>query len=445
MSTKRLGIMVGGGPAPGINAVIGAATIEAINQGFEVVGLYDGLRWLSCGHFDPQKHTVALDIETVTRIHFSGGSILRTARTNLLDAEQMKTSTFVAPDKAKVDRTVGNLDRLGITHLISIGGDDTLLSARFISESVDGRIRIVHVPKTIDNDLPLAHDAVTFGFATARYWGAQVVKNLMQDSKTTGRWYLVAAMGRSAGWLAMGIGQSAGATLTLIPEEFSERTTIGRIADVVEGAMLKRRAMGRPDGVAVIAEGLAYRLGDRQELERMLGRAVPVDAAGHPRLSEVPLVDLLKKELQGRFEARGESMTIVSHDLGYELRSADPTPGDMAYCRSLGHGSIRLLLNSHGDVPSATMVTLVHGNLMPVDLQDLIDPATNRTRIRVVDVTSDNYRVSRAYMIRLERDDLEKEASLGKLAAEAKMTPQEFRRRYLYAATRMVDGLPVIE
>ncbi len=443
MSAKRLGILVGGGPAPGINAVIGAATIEAINQGFEVIGVYDGLRWLSSDSFDPEKHTVRLDIETVSRIHFDGGSILRTSRTNLLDAARLASSTLVAPDRAKIAQTVNNLERLGVAHLITIGGDDTSLSARFISESVDGTIRIVHVPKTIDNDLPLAHDVPTFGYATARFWGAQIVKNLMQDSKTTGRWYLVSAMGRSAGWLAMGVGQSAGATLTVIPEEFGETTTLQAIADVVDGAMLKRRVMGRPDGVAVIAEGLAYRLGDREELERIMGGKVPVDAAGHPRLSEVPLVDLLKKQLEERFEARGESVSIVTHDLGYELRSADPTPGDMAYCRSLGHGCIRLLLREDGSVPAAAMVTLVNGNLVPVDLQDLVDPHTNRTRIRLVDVTSDAYRVSRAYMIRLERSDLEDPGRLAQLASEAHLTPQQFQTQFLHAATRLTDGVPV--
>ena len=443
MNGKRLGILVGGGPAPGINAVIGAATIEAINQGFEVVGVYDGLRWLSADSFDPASHTVRLNIETVSRIHFDGGSILRTSRTNLLDAGRLDSSTVVAPDRAKIARTVDNLENMGVAYLITIGGDDTSLSARFISESVGGAIRIVHVPKTIDNDLPLAHDVPTFGFATARYWGSQIVKNLMQDSKTTGRWYLVAAMGRSAGWLAMGIGQSAGATLTLIPEEFGETTTLQSITDVVDGAILKRRVMGRADGVAVIAEGLAYRLGDREELKRIMGSEVPVDAAGHPRLSEVPLVDILKKQLEERFEARGESVSMVTHDLGYELRSADPTPGDMAYCRSLGHGCIRLLLRQDGSVPAAAMVTLVNGNLVPVDLQDLIDPQTNRTRIRLVDVTSDDYRVSRAYMIRLERLDLEDPARLAQLASEAHLTPQQFQAQFLHAATRLTDGVPV--
>ncbi|MCH7720484.1 MAG: 6-phosphofructokinase [Planctomycetes bacterium] len=441
MSNKRLGVLVGGGPAPGINAVIGAATIEAVNRGLDVIGFYDGLQWLAGDEFDAAVHATPLDIATVTRIHFDGGSILRTSRRNLLDERKLNASSTIEPDATKVQRVIGNLRNLNVEYLVIIGGDDTSLSARFIAEAAADAMRVVHVPKTIDNDLPLPYDIPTFGFSSARYHGTKIVKNLMQDSKTTGRWYLVTAMGRSAGWLALAIGQAAGATLSLIPEEFGEQITLESIANVIDGAMLKRRVMGRPDGVAVVAEGLAYRLGDRAELQRMLGREVPVDAAGHPRLAEVPLGDLLRNELQNRFEARGKKLTIISHTLGYELRSADPTPADMSYCRSLGHGSIRLLLDER-NVSSGVMVTLVNGNLVPMDFRDLIDPHTQRTRIRHVNVKSDNYRTARAYMIRLERGDLNNPETLAKLAAEANLSPEEFRRTYLQAATRMVDGLP---
>ena len=437
MKSKRVGILVGGGPAPGINAVIGAATIEAVNNGLEVIGFYDGFRWLCSEEFDPAIHSMPMDISMVTRLHFRGGSVLRTSRTNLLDDERLKTSTVVAPDEAKVQRAIQHLTLLGIGQLITIGGDDTALSARFVCDAAKGAIRLVHVPKTIDNDLPLPNDVATFGFATARYLGAHVIKNLMQDSRTTGRWYLVTAMGRKAGWLAMGIGLSSGATTTLIPEEFADNISLQSIADVLEGAMFKRRAMGRSDGVALVAEGLAYRLGDREELQRLLGREVPVDAAGHLRLAEVPLGDMLRDELHKRFKNRGESVTIVNYELGYELRSADPTPGDMAYCRSLGHGSIRLMLERDEHSPPGVMVTLVNGNLAPVDLAEFVDRETNRTQTRLVDVNTYAYQVARAYQIRLERSDLEDPAKLGKLAVEAKMTPEEFRTRYGQAATRL--------
>lgn len=427
-SGRKLGITVGGGPAPGINAVIGAATIEAVNQGFVVTGFFDGFQWLCGDAFDRVRHTMPLDIAGVARIHFDGGSLLRLSRASLLSDESISTSTTVQPDPEKIQRVVSRLADLGITDLITIGGDDTAGSARFVSDASDGHIRVVHVPKTIDNDLPLPHNEPTFGFSTARFVGTGVVKNLMQDSKTTGRWYLVTAMGRKAGWLAMGIGQAAGATLTLIPEEFDESTTLQHIADIIEGAMLKRRVMGRPDGVVVVAEGLAYRLGNRSELQRLLGKEVSLDAAGHLRLTEVPLGELLKNEIQMRFRARGNKSTIITHELGYELRSADPTPGDMAYCRSLGHAAVRLLLDQQ--VPSGVMVTLVNGNITPMRFEDMVDPETNRMRIRMVNVHSDTYRVARAYMIRLEPQDLDNPHMLKLLAAEAGLTPADFRSRY---------------
>jgi 6-phosphofructokinase len=438
MAHKRLGIVVGGGPAPGINAVIGAAVIEAINRGFEVIGFYDGFKWLCSDNFDPPTHSVRLDIKRVARIHFAGGSILRISRTNLLDNESLKTSTVVKPDPYKVGLVVGRLRELGINCLLTIGGDDTALSSRFIAEAGGDRLRTVHVPKTIDNDVPLPQNQATFGFATALNYGTQLIKNLMQDSQTTGRWYFVTAMGRSAGWLAMSMGISAGATVTLIPEEFTQRSSVQRIADVLEGAILKRRIMGRPDGVALIAEGLAYRLGDREELERLLGRSVPVDAAGHPRLAEVPLAEMLRQEVQARFRARGESMPLVLHTIGYELRSADPTPHDMAYCRSLGYHSVRLFEDGTRRA-SGCLVALVNENLIALDLHDLVDPKTNRIRTRMVDTSSDKYKAARAYQIRLELSDLEDPVMLARLAVEAHMSPAEFKKRYTRAATPITE------
>ncbi|MFQ5807814.1 MAG: 6-phosphofructokinase [Phycisphaerae bacterium] len=443
MENKRLGIVVGGGPAPGINAVIGAATIEAAKRGFEVIGFYEGFRWLASDEFHRNSHAVVLEIAQVARIHFDGGSILRTSRTNLLDDARRKQHRLVAPDAHKIGEVIRNLRALGITHLLTIGGDDTALSARFICDSAEDDLRVVHVPKTIDNDLPLPQEASTFGFPTARFVGTQLVKNLMRDSQTTGRWYICQTMGRGAGWLALSIGMAAGTTLTLIPEEFEDNIKLHHIVDVVEGAILKRRVMGRTDGVAILAEGLAYRLGDVAELERLLGHTVPTDAAGHPRLAEVDLARLVKNEVERRFRERGQKITLVDHELGYELRCADPTPRDMLYCRSLGYFAVQLLMQD--TVAPGVLVTIVNGNLNPIDLHDLIDPKTNRIAVRTVNIRSDMYRVARAFMIRLERSDLEDPAALGKLAAEANMAPKEFAKRYGRAATRLVDGLPVTD
>src|SRR5204863_3929593 len=140
--------------------------------------------------------------------------------------------------------------------LITIGGDDTAHSALALERKADGRIRVVHVPKSIDNDLDLPPFVDTFGYQTARHHGVEIVKNLMVDAKTTSRWYYVIAMGRKAGHLALGIGKAAGATLTLISEEFTKPIRLKAIIDTLVGAIIKRLSYGRRDGVAMIAEGL---------------------------------------------------------------------------------------------------------------------------------------------------------------------------------------------
>jgi ATP-dependent phosphofructokinase / diphosphate-dependent phosphofructokinase len=427
---RKLAIIVGGGPAPGINAVIGAATIEAVNQGMSVVGIYDGFKWISSEKFVQERHTKNLEINDVARIHFSGGSILRTARETLLDETRLQKSTVVASNTEKIARVLKHFAELGVTHLITIGGDDTALSARFIAEKSGGRIRIVHVPKTIDNDLPLPGEMPTFGFNTARDLGSQLVANLMEDARTTGRWYACVVMGRHAGYLALGIGKATGATLTLIPETFPENISFQHLADVVEGSILKRRTMNRPDGVVILAEGLAYRLGNREELESMLGHKVPLDAAGHLRLAEVPLARMLTDEMTRRFTERKDSLTIVPQTLGYMLRSAPPVPFDMEYCRDLGNGAVRLILDETLDIRGGVMVTLQCSNIKPMGFNEMIDEKTNRTRIRVVDVNSDVYRVAKRYMISLEQSDLEDSAMVAKLASAAKMTEEEFAKKF---------------
>src|SRR4029079_9682019 len=181
------------------------------------------------------------------------------------------------------------LDHLGIGYLASIGGDDTMFAASQVAKQAQGRIRVCHVPKTIDNDLPLPGEIPTFGFETARQLGSELVQNLMEDSRTTGRWYFVVVMGRSAGHLALGIGKATGATLTLIPEEFAGPIRMSTVCDVLEGSILKRQALwNRADGVAVIAEGLLEHMAP-EELSGIEGVRIVHDNYGHLRLAEVDL------------------------------------------------------------------------------------------------------------------------------------------------------------
>ena len=415
--SHRLGILVGGGPAPGISSVISAVTIEAQNSNLEVIGIYDGFAGLIEGN---TNDVCRLTIPDVSNIHFQGGSILRTSRAN--------------PTRSKehLQSVVHGLKQLGINYLVTIGGDDTAFSASEVSRVASGAIRVAHVPKTIDNDLPLPANMPTFGYETARHVGTGLVLNLMEDSRTTNRWYFVVAMGRSAGHLALGMGKAAGATLTIIPEEFlSDRITVGQVCDVLEGAILKRRVMGRERGLAIIAEGIAEML-DPQELADLPGVVVNYDQHGHIRLDEIPLDTILKREIQNRFKERGEALGIVERTIGYELRSASPIPFDVDYTRTLGHGAVRVLLSASADNKGADdgLVCLEDGQVKVVPFEGLRDPITQRTRVRRVDIHSESYHVARDYMIRLEKGDLADLDMKIRLATAAKMSPDEFERRF---------------
>lgn len=136
-------------------------------------------------------------ISEVSQIHFQGGSILRTSRAN------------PTRNRQGLQNVVGGLRKLRVNNLVTVGGDDTAFSALEVAKVVNRELQIVHVPKTIDNDLPLPGNMPTFRFETARHFGTAIVRNLMEDSRTTNRWYFIVTMGRSSGHLALGIAKAA--------------------------------------------------------------------------------------------------------------------------------------------------------------------------------------------------------------------------------------------
>jgi 6-phosphofructokinase 1 len=417
MSASRpiVGMLVGGGPAPGINSVISAVTIRSILGGSEVLGFVDGFKWLmegSTGHVHP------LSIEEVSRIHFRGGSHLGTSRAN--------------PTKKPehLDRVLSTLMSLSVTRLVTIGGDDTAFSALKLEARSAGRMQVVHVPKTIDNDLDLPYGIPTFGFQTARHYGVEILKNLMVDARTTSRWYLTVTMGRKAGHLALGIGKAAGATLTVIPEEFRERPVkLQRLVDVVIGTMVKRIASGRTDGVIVLAEGLIEII-DQDDMGGL--DHVERDEHGHLRLSEVDIGDLLRREVTKGLKALGLSVTVVSKNVGYELRCADPIPYDMEYTRDLGYCAAQYLL----DGGTAAMVTIQDGRFAPMPFKDMLDSVTGRAKVRMVDTESQSYQIARQYMIRLDNEDFTDQELLKRHAAAVRLSPDAFKQRFQWNTGR---------
>jgi 6-phosphofructokinase len=412
---RKMAIVCAGGPAPGINSVVGAATIRACLSNVEVLGIQEGFRWLIEGD---TSRVVPLTIADTSRIHFRGGATLGISRANPTKRPEHMRNVLDA------------FARLDVGMLVTIGGDDTAYTAYKLAQASQGELRVVHVPKTIDNDLDLPPDICTFGYQTARAVGVDIVHNLMVDAKTTGRWYFVVAMGRKAGHLALGIGKAAGATLTLIPEEFQERPVrLRTIVDVLAGSIIKRLASGREDGVVVLAEGLAEIIRPEDIAELATAER---DEHGHVRLEEVSFGDVCKHRVRARLAEFGVKVTIVDKNVGYEVRCADPIPFDLEYTRDLGYCAAKYVI----DGGTNALVSIQQGRFTPVPFDRIMDPQTGRMRVRMVDTESDQYRIAFAYMLRLKRSDFDDPRELARLAAAAHVTPERFRTEMGYLVER---------
>jgi len=395
---KKLGIVCGGGPAPGINSVIRAVVIEARNRNLKVIGFLDGFSHLS------KKEIVYknLEIEDVSRIHHYGGSIIGTSRGNSSDEE--------------VFNTYLSLINSGINYLVSIGGDGTASMIYKISKlDKDKKIKFAHIPKTIDNDFPLPPSSRTFGFETARNLGMELVLNLIEDAKILKRWFFVQVMGRSSGHLAIGIGKSSGATLTIIPEEFQnyEKIPLKLLLDILEGSIIKRLAYNKPYGVAILAEGLSLKLEN-------------LNLQNYHSISEFPLAELLANEIENRLKKRNINIRIIPQNIGYVLRNAHPIAFDISYTITLGYGAVKFLLSDNNI--HCAVITLRGEKIEPIDINEFIKD--DKVKIRYVDLKGEVYESAYHYMIRLKKEDFENEEFLLKLCDVSKMEKEEFIKNF---------------
>jgi 6-phosphofructokinase len=408
LDIKRIGIVVGGGPAPGTNGVISAAAIEALNVGVVPIGFHDGFSWLAQRYTDEQHE---LSIDEISRVHLDGGVLLGASRTDL------------TRDPEALENTAAALKKLHIDALIAIGGDDLVRSVVALEARAES-LRVVQVPKSIDNDLWMPLPVPTLGYQTARHVGVELVKALMEDARTTGRWYLGVAMGRPTGHLTLGIGKAASVTCTIIPEEFPEgQICLSDVADIVEGAIIKRRALGRSHGVVLLSEALVERF-DPHEVQEL--QDVDRDAQGNIRVTEVDLGRKVKAEVERRLERRSVKVTLVDKTIGYELRSAPPIPLDAEYARDLGYAAVEYLIAGG----SGALVTIQGGEMQPIPFRDILDPATGRGRLRAVDIHTEGYQVAREYMVRLGPRDFEDPAWVARLAEAGKLSVDEFHARF---------------
>ena len=377
MSEKgNFGIVVSGGPAPGINSVIASVVVCAERAGYKTIGFSGGFRGLV--EADP-KNIKELNSDRVAPIANTGGSILRTSRYNPLKEEDRKQSLIANLRANKVDK------------LVVIGGEGSAWVSHQLSEAYPA-VRIAHIPKTIDNDLILPNKHPSFGFETARYAGTKIMRTLMAEAQTTSRWFVVRTMGRKAGFLALGLGIASGAHLTLIGEQFDENSlTPKSIAEIIMKSVQKRIQEGYPWGTCILAEGII----DKFDPERVADLDdCPRDEVGRILLSEVRLEDLVAKELKKLEVQAGLNMRFTPENIGYALRCREPISFDIEYTQFLGYGAVKYLLEGLGGF----MVVRDFDNLAYVPLSSMID-VNGSIKSRQVDLNSHIYQAARTLML----------------------------------------------
>lgn len=373
----NFGIIVSGGPAPGINSVIAAVVISAHNAGYKCLGFNRGFLGIIT---QGSEAIVELKVSEMTQIASTGGSIIGTSRFNPF------------AEKESEEKLLNALKTFNIDKLVVIGGEGSAYLSHQLSRRAP-TLRIAHVPKTIDNDLILPNKHPSFGFETARFVGTNVLKTMITDAKTTNRWFIVKTMGRKAGFLALGIGIASGATISLIAEQFpQEHITPDDVAEIIFVSLKKRLEAGKGYGTAVLAEGILDKF-DTDHVEELKDSAR--DDMGRLRFSEIGLEDLVAARLRRKCEAEGITMRFTAENIGYELRCRDPISFDIEYTRLLGFGAVRFILEGHTDI----MVVKDFDNLAYVPITNMIG-ANGILRTRRVDLNSDVYKVATSFMIR---------------------------------------------
>jgi 6-phosphofructokinase 1 len=371
---EAIAILTGGGPAPGMNTVVGSVAKTFIQKGYRVIGLHGGYS----GLFNPAPRMVDIDFPLADDIFNRGGSFLQMSRfkPSQNDFDKNFNLEFFKTNNVKL--------------LVTVGGDDTASTANRIAAFLQANkypVANIHVPKTIDNDLPLPGGMPTFGYQSAKDKGAVIARTVYMDARTSGNWFVLAAMGRSAGHLAFGIGSACHYPMIVIPEMFNRTTiTVQKIVDLVVSSIIKRKIMGMDYGAAIISEGVFHELSDDEC--RKSGVTFSYDDHGHPELGKVSKAHIFNEMLEKRIAELGIKVKSRPVEIGYEVRCQTPVAYDLVYCSQLGMGVYKLF--AQGDTGCMVYVNQ-EGFVTPLYLKDLEDPFTHKIPPRLVHLECDKF------------------------------------------------------
>lgn len=320
---KRIAISTGGGDAPGLNAVIRAATLSALNHGWQVYGIRDGYNGLLFPERYPNGGIVPLTREAVRGITHLGGTIIGTTNRGNPLRYPIKLPNGEVREVDRSDELVQTFGLHEIDALITVGGDGSLSIAAALHQK---GLRVIGVPKTIDNDLEKT--VITFGFDTAVAFATECLDRLHSTAASHGRIMVVEVMGRYAGWIALEAGLAGSSDAILIPEiPYDLQCVVDKIKE--------RERAGAHFSIVVVAEGARPRGGTHSVIEREVGRAERLGGIG----------DKVARELQ---ELTGKETRVVV--LGHLLRGGSPTRFDRLIALRFGAAAVRALAEGQNGV-----------------------------------------------------------------------------------------------
>ncbi len=387
---QAIAIICAGGPAPGINTVISSTAKVFLRENYRVLGVHYGYQ----GLFADQTPIKEFDFDHADRIFSRGGSTLIMSRFKPKEGDF--TTTF--------------FEKYNVKLLVTIGGDDTASTANRLTKYLKSKgldIANIHVPKTIDNDLPLPGRNPTFGFHSAKDEGVKIGNTMYEDARTTQSWLLMSSMGRSAGHLAFGIGTACHFPMIIIPEMFNNTPpTIDKIIKLMVSTIVKRRMQGVHYGVIIISEGVFHALSKEEIINS--GIKFTYDAHGHPELGNVSKANFFNVLLQENLKELGLDIKSRPNDVGYELRCCRPIGFDLTLCTLLGIGVLKLFQ----DGKSACIVSAdAEGNISPIYLSDHEDEH-GKVKPRLVNMDAEIAKLCFRNLDYISKQDHEAAASL---------------------------------
>lgn len=364
---KSVAIICGGGPAPGINTVISTVAKIFLKDDYDVIGVHHGYQ----GLLSEDPSVIFFDFHHADRIFSRGGSTLIMSRFKPKDTD-FKEDFFI---------------KNNVKLLVTIGGDDTASTANRLIKFLDKQdlgVKHIHVPKTIDNDLPLPDRNPTFGFHTAKDEGVRIGNTIYEDARTSENWFVMSAMGRSAGHLAFGIASACHFQMMIIPEMFNKsKITFEKIINLVISSIVKCKIKGLEYGVALISEGVFHFMEEDEIINS--GINFTYDDHGHPELGNVSKSHIFNYLLQIKLKEIGLIIKSRPVEIGYELRCCNPIAFDLTLCTLLGIGVKKLFDEGiSGCIVSANS----KGDITPLFLKDFEDQ-DGKIPPRLVDIDSD--------------------------------------------------------